>query len=142
MSFGCSVGDFVTLGTTSWKLYKLYKDAPGSLQSLSLDLLSFHAVLKEAEETLFARPLPPSKQQGLKAVHDSCYGVLTDLQNLVDKYENMGTQGKRTWERFRWGNEPIAELRARLTSNTTFLITYMRYRVLFSLKWSASPSGG
>ena len=131
MSFGCSVGDFVTLGTVTWKLYKSYKEAPGSLQNLSLDLLSFHAVLKEAEETIFERPLSPSKQQGLKAVHDSCYGVLIDLQKLVDKYENMGTQGKRTWERIRWGNEPIAELRARLTSNTTFLITYIKHVIPF-----------
>lgn len=101
MSFGCSVGDFVALGTLAWNLYKSYKAAPGSFQSLSLDLLSFHAVLKEAEEAVFARPLSPSKQRGLNPVHDGCYGILKDLQSLVDRYDNMGTQGKRTWERMR-----------------------------------------
>jgi hypothetical protein len=78
-------------------------------------------VLKEAEETIFAQPLSPTKQEHLKAVGDGCYCVLKDLDNLCQKYQSLGAQSKRTLDRMRLGMEDIAELRARLTSNTGLL---------------------
>lgn len=123
MNFGFSVGDFVTLGQLAWKIYGSFKAAPESFQSLSRDLLSFNAVLKEAEQVIFARPLSLSQKHRLKFIHDGCYAVLKDLQKLVDRYE----KGKRTWERFRWGLEDIAELRVRLIANTILLNTFIRH---------------
>lgn len=84
-----------------------------------------HAVLKEGEETLFTRPLPPARAERLKLIKDGCDRVLVDLQSLVEKYESLGTQSKRTWDRMRWGNEDIAEIRARLTSNMTVLTAFI-----------------
>lgn len=84
-----------------------------------------HAVLKEGEETLFTRPLPPARAERLKLIKDGCDRVLVDLQSLVEKYESLGTQTKRTWDRMRWGNEDIAEIRARLTSNITVLTAFI-----------------
>jgi hypothetical protein len=138
MNFGCSVNDFVALGILAWKLYKSYKDAPESLRNLSQDLLSFHAVLREAEETIFARSISSSRQRRLKAVHDGCFAVLMDVQGLIEKYENMNTQGKRTWERVKWGTENVTELRARLTSNAAFLNTFY-IRQVFPLSVNNPP---
>ena len=84
-----------------------------------------HALLKEGEETLFTRALPPARAERLKIIKDGCYRVLVDLQGLVEKYESLGTQTKRTWDRMRWGNEDIAEIRARLTSNITILTAFI-----------------
>lgn len=84
-----------------------------------------HAVLKECEETLFTRPLPPARAERLKLIKDGCDKVLVDLQSLVEKYESLGTQSKRTWDRMRWGNEDIAEIRARLTLNITVLTAFI-----------------
>ena len=85
-----------------------------------------HHVLKEAEETLFARPLSPERQTRIKCVADGCESVLNDLQGLVTKYESLGTQSKRTWDRMKYGHEDITEIRARLTSNITMLGVLVR----------------
>ena len=123
---GCTVGDFTTVVALAWKVYKSCKEAPDSYGRISLEVLSLHAVLKEAEETVFAEPLSPTKQEHLKAVGDGCHSVLKDLENLCKTYQNLGTQGKRTWERMKWGTEDIAELRTRLISNTVLLTAWIR----------------
>ena len=78
-------------------------------------------MLKEGEEILFIHPLPTARAERLYTVKEGCEKVLVDLQNLVEKYESLGTQSKRTWDRMRWGNEDVAEIRARLTSNVSLL---------------------
>ena len=127
MSFGCSVGHFIALGTLAWKVYKSCKGAPEAFKDISLEVLSLHAVLKEAEETVFAQALSPERQQRLKAVGDGCYQVLTDLDKLCKKYQSLGAQSKRTWDRMRWGSEDVVVLRARLISNTGLLTAWIRY---------------
>ena len=82
-------------------------------------------MLKEAEESIFVRPLPPTRAERLKVIKDGCDKVLIDLQSLVERYQSLGTQSKRTWDRMRWGNEDIAEIRARLTSNITILTAFI-----------------
>lgn len=82
-------------------------------------------MLKEGEETLFIHALPPTRAERLKIIKDGCYRVLVDLQGLVKRYESLGTQSKRTWDRMRWGNEDIAEIRARITSNITILTAFI-----------------
>lgn len=129
MSFGFSVGDFVAAGNLAWQVYKSCKAAPESFKNISQEVLSLHAVLKEIEETLLGRPLPPSKEAGLATVTGGCKDVLQDLQSLVLKYESLGWSTKRTWDRLRWHSDDIAELRARLTSNIVLLTAYIRYVV-------------
>jgi hypothetical protein len=126
MSFGYGVGDFITITALAWNVYKSCKGAPESFGNISLEVLSLHAVLKEAEETVFAQPLSQTKRECLKAVRDGCYHVLTDLDDLSKKYQSLGMQGRRVWDRMRWGTEDITELRARLTSNTGLLTAWIR----------------
>ena len=126
MSFGYAVGDFIAVGTLAWNVYKSCKEAPESFGNISFEVLSLHAVLKEAEETVFAQHLSPTQQERLKAVGDGCQHVLKDLDDLCQKYQSLGTQSKRTWDRMKWGTEDIAELRARLTSNSVLLATWIR----------------
>jgi hypothetical protein len=123
---GPSVGEFIAIATFAWKVYKSCKDAPESFGNISLEVLSLHAVLKEAEEKVFARPLSPTSQERFKAVADGCHHVLKDLDSLIMKYESLGTQGKRTWDRMKWGTVDITELRARVTSNTGLLTAWIR----------------
>src|SRR5579862_6858515 len=126
MSFGYSVGDIIVLGQLAWKAYKSCKDAPESFQNISREVLSLHALIKEMEEILAAQTLSSSRQARLKTIGDGCCSVLEELQSLVDKYESLGTQSKRTWDRMKWGCNDIAELRSRLTSNTILLTAFMR----------------
>ena len=129
MSLGYSVGDFTAIGAFAWNVYKSCRDAPDSFAELSSEVLSLYAVLKEAEETVFAQPLPLVQQERLKAVGDGCNHVLKDLQHLVMKYRSLGpgTQVKGIRDRMMWGTENVSELRARLTSNTALLAAFIRY---------------
>jgi hypothetical protein len=118
MSFGYGAGDILTIGTLAWKIYMSCKGAPESFGEISSEVLSLHVVLKEAEETVFVRPLSPVKQDQLRVVGDGCRRVLEDLDKLLTNYQSLGTQSKRTWDRMRWGAEDVSTLRARLTSTT------------------------
>lgn len=53
--------------------------------------------------------------------------MLEDLQELLKKYESLGTQSKRTWDRIRWGAKGIAELRARIISSIGMLGVFLRF---------------
>ncbi|KAI9774257.1 MAG: hypothetical protein M1840_004151 [Geoglossum simile] len=125
MSFGYSVGDIVLLGQLAWKAYRSCKDAPGSFKNISHEVLSLHALLKEIEENLSVETLSSARQARLEIIGDGCHSVLEELQSLVDKYESLGTQSKRTWDRMKWGSNDIAELRSRLTSNTLLLTAFI-----------------
>jgi hypothetical protein len=127
MGYGYGVGDFIAIGTLAWKVYKSCKRVPEAFGHIFSEVLALHAVMKEAEETVFAQPLPPASQESLRAVGDGCHRVLQDLDNLVNKYKSLGKLSKRTWDRITWGAEDIAELRARLTSHTVLLTAWIRY---------------
>ena len=121
VSFGYGVGDVVAIGTLAWNVYQSCKKAPESFGEISSEVLSLHVVLKEAEETLSAQCIPPEKREQLKAVGDGCRCILEELEKLIKKYESLGRQSKRTWDRMRFGAEDISGLRLRLTSNTGLL---------------------
>jgi hypothetical protein len=127
MSVGCSPGDFVSVSALAWTVYKSCKDAPESFSNISLEVLSLHAVLKEGDEVLTAQSFSLDRKSRLDTVLNGCSGVLEDLRTLVEKYESLGTQTRRTWDRMRWGLEDIAEMRSRLTSNVALLSAFIRY---------------
>ena len=133
MSFGCSIGDIILLTQLTWKVYKSCKGVPESFKNISQEVLSLHALLKETEEILSAQALSETRQARLKIIGDGCYNALDELQNLVDKYESLATQSKRTYDRLRWGHEDIMELRSRLVSNTVLLTAFMRRDCTFSM---------
>jgi len=77
MSFGYSVGDFITVGQLAWTVYKSRRDAPESFNNISIEVLSLHALLKEVEETISDHPLPESKAS-LATITSGCQDVLQD----------------------------------------------------------------
>ena len=107
-------------------VYRSCRDAPESFGNISMEVLSLHAVLTEVEEVVSAQDMSPTRQNNLMVISRGCEGVLKDIQALVLKYESLGTQSKRTWDRMKWGMNDIAELRSRLTSNTVLLTAFMR----------------
>ena len=126
MSFGFGIGDILALGELSWTVYKSCKDAPESFSNIAQEVLSLHVVLKEVEENISGHKLAPKQEAGLRTVAEGCQKVLEDLKILVEKYESLGTQSKRTWDRMKWGLQDVADLRARLTSNTVLLTAFLR----------------
>lgn len=126
MSFGFSVGDFATLGTLAWKIYKSCKEAPESFRNISEEVTSLHLVLKELEEIYSDATLSAGQQSRLKKIADGCCTVLEDLQRILDRYNSLGTNSKRTWDRLGWGTNDITCLRSRLISNTVLLTAFIK----------------
>lgn len=126
MAFGFGIGDFIAISNLAWRVYKSCKDAPQTFGQIHVEVLSLHAVLKEAEESVFAQPLSEEQEGRLKLVRDGCNAVLEDLDKLVTKYHSLATQSKRTYDRIRFGQENVPDLRARLLSNIVLLNTWIR----------------
>ncbi|KUJ11878.1 ankyrin [Mollisia scopiformis] len=120
-----AVGPVVSAAKHAWTVWKSCKAAPGSFNNISAEVLSLHALLKEVEETLENQKLSISTQARLEIITGGCQSLLEDLQALVKKYESLGSQSKRTWDRLNWDAGEISELRARLTSNTVLLTAFM-----------------
>ena len=125
--FGFGLGDFIAVGTLAWDVSNSCKGIPNGFNDISDEVLSLHAVLKEADETILKSPLSPQSQERLKRIYDGCQRTLSDLQALVDKYECLLIQSKWTWDHIKWGTEDIVKIRSRLVSNTTFLTACIRW---------------
>lgn len=127
MSFGYGVSDVITLSTLAWKTYKSCKEAPNSFADISDETLALHAVLKQTEETLEECQLKQPQKERLDMIYDGCKSILGDLNALIRKYESLGIQSQRTWDRMKWGLEDIQTIRTRLISNTVLLSSFLQY---------------
>jgi len=130
MSFGYSVGDIVSIAKLAWDVYNVYKDAPDNFRNISDEIKSLHIIVdSDILRTKFQDPkLTSEERERLREILQGCTNVLKDLDRLLLKYKSLGSpQGSssRALDRFQWGKEDIAELRARLTSNTTLLNTFV-----------------
>ena len=124
MSFGFSIGDIAIITRLSWKLYKSVKDSSADFARLSTELMSLHAVLSETTDFLEENNpelLPPSRRNRLNMLCEGVRATLEELDALVRRYESLGTQAQRTWDRMRFGCKDLSEVRGRLVSSTTML---------------------
>ena len=124
MSFGFGVGDIVTVSTLAWKVFKCCKDASEDFKNLSGEVVSLHVVLKETEDLVTENEMNRDQTSQLKHLAAGCQKVLEDLEKLLNKYQSLGSKSQRTWDRLKWGKEGVADVRARLTSNTSMLSAY------------------
>ena len=105
----------------------LGKDAPEVFGNISRELESLHCVLGEAAESQLSHPLPPRREARLKTILDGCVSVLADLQFIVQRYQSLGTDDQKLWDRLRLGGEDIAEIRSRLVLNIMLLTAFRRF---------------
>lgn len=124
MSFGFSVSDLVLAVQIAHNLWQEAQDAPGAFRAVSAEVASLKLVLQDVQETVTSRDIELAKQAELGQLVDGCNGVLTELQTLLHKYKSLGTQSKRTWDRLRWGKEPIEKIRLRLVSHVSLLTSF------------------
>jgi hypothetical protein len=52
MSFGFSVGDFVTISTLAWNVYKSCNDSCDEFKNISGEVVGLHIVLLETKDYL------------------------------------------------------------------------------------------
>ena len=124
MSFGFSVSDLVLVVQFAHNLWQEAQDAPGTFRAVSAEVASLKIVLQEVQETVTGRDIEQAKRAELGQLIDGCNSILVELQTLLYKYKSLGTHSKRTWDRLRWGKQPIKEIRLRLVSHVSLLTSF------------------
>jgi len=142
MSFGYSVGDILAISKLAWDVYNVYKDAPSDFRNISDEIKSLHIIVDSDNlKAKFQDPnLSLEERERLREILQGCTNVLKDLDKLLTKYKSLGSsQGSssRALDRVQWGKVDIGELRARLTSNTILLNTFVtRYVTILNFGFS------
>lgn len=81
-------------------------------------------MLKDVDITIKERSLSAEKEADLIQIINGCKGVLTDLDGLLKKYSNVGKKTRWSWDRFRWHQNDIVEMRARVLAHTAILNSF------------------
>ncbi|RDW58414.1 hypothetical protein BP5796_12344 [Coleophoma crateriformis] len=126
MSFGYSVGDFLTVGSLCLQVYKSYKSVPETFDEIGRELCSCHIVLVLLEEQAsngesFLNKREASRRDEILQIRDNLDTTLQSLENLFQRYKKMGSNA---WERFKLGQleqETLAQLKADLVSHMTIM---------------------
>ena len=108
------------------KVYKSCLDAPASFGSISQEVIALEAVTRQFKEAFEGQTLSQAEQERLRAVGQGCQDVLEELQELVHKYERLGSNAKLSFDRFKWGAAPVDALQTRLISNTVLLSAFLQ----------------
>ena len=123
MSFGFSVGDFITISTLAMNIYSSCKNSSRGFKSITSEVNSLHIVLKKTSEYLSEHSLDADAAECLESLKNECYSVLKDIQDLLQKYRSLGMKG-RIWDKMKWGSEDVSGIRHRLTVNVTLLTAF------------------
>lgn len=131
MSFGFSIGDFITAIGLANKIRKEFVDAPSQFKDISDEVRSLSIILQDVEVVLSEQELNTQEKTEMKEIADGCRNVLDKLEKTLDKYgelksspESVGKKVKRVWKRLKWEPEDIRELRSRIVANITLLNTF------------------
>ena len=126
-SFGYGAADIIGLSRLAWSVYKRCKEAPDSFESVSQEALSLHALLKETEELLSEGELSLSQAARLSTISHGCQELLTELETLIEKYDNLGSEKIRVWDRFLFSVQDVSSLRQRLIAHASMLSGFIQY---------------
>ncbi|KFY02660.1 hypothetical protein O988_02000, partial [Pseudogymnoascus sp. VKM F-3808] len=131
MSFGFSVGDFITAIELANRIRKEFVDAPSQFKAVSDEIRGLSIVLQDADVAFPKQELNTDQKRDLEAIDKGCRNVLDELQRILDKYSELGSEYasvgkriKRVWKRLNWKPEDIDELRSRISTNIGFLYAF------------------
>ena len=121
------MGDILAISGLAIKVYSAYKDAPDNYKHIADEVRSLHIIIKKAAQHFDSSTLSNDSRQEGQEVLQGCQNVLEELDTLIVKYNSLasGSTGK-VLQRIKLGSEDIAALRARLTSNTTLLSSFIQ----------------
>jgi len=126
MSFGGSTGDIIVFAQQAWIIYKSCKGAPKDFQDISGEVSCLHIVLKETDELVaeLGSELSAERRVHLEDLTAGCRSVLKDLEDLLQKFNSLGSHSKRTFDRLRWSQDRVSALRDRIVSHTVLLTAF------------------
>jgi hypothetical protein len=99
---------------------------PGDYRNLADEARQIHYTLQDIEDTIAPRPLEVGKQTELNEHLQACDQVLNDLNALLDKYNGLSAQSKRTWDRLSWDQEGARDIETNLKKTITQLSAFYK----------------
>lgn len=124
MSFGFSVGDFLTVIGLVTQLRKDFADAPSQLRDLSAELKTFSILLQDAEVDLGANEVDSRQLETLESTLSSARDFLKDLQKFIDDNKEVpkstGSKARvslrRIWKRLNFDQQEVSKFRHQIIS--------------------------
>ena len=127
MSLGYGVGDIIAISGLALKVYAAYKDAPDDYRHILDEVESLQIIINKAARHFESPTLNDNTRQEGQKVLKGCQNVLEDLNSLIEKYNSLASAStSQVIKRVKLGTEDIATLRARLTSNTGLLTSFIQ----------------
>jgi hypothetical protein len=136
MSFGFSLGDFVSLTQLALRTVQNARQACGAHDELYREVNSLHTVLQrlqhEAEkpESLLNRQ-DDNRQEELQALVRGCRKVLKILVQILEKYNGLSEEKKsvtKLWQKVKFGNNEMVDLsaiRIELSTHTNAITLFL-----------------
>ena len=129
MSFGYSVGDIITLIRLTTRTYNNWKNACGKYGDITGNLAVLQTLLMRIEAEAQAPNSLISRNTedfgGWETLYKSCYTLVVELEEVLDKYKSLGTDRRKNWDRIRLGNRKLDDLNGRLARKTASLSAYI-----------------
>ena len=121
------MGDIMAISGLALRVYTAYKDAPDDYRNISDEVKSLHIIINRVARHFESITLSSQIQQEGKEVLEGCQNVLKDLDALIEKYNALASANtSQVFRRIKLGTEDIVTLRARLTSNTILLNSFIQ----------------
>ena len=83
-----------------------------------------HASLRLLEEALKDNKLSEKEKSELCGIGKNCEVVLQDVLGLLKKFRSLGSSSRKAIDRIGFAMEDVSEMRSRLVSHTTMLISF------------------
>ncbi|KAI3337266.1 hypothetical protein HD806DRAFT_518169 [Xylariaceae sp. AK1471] len=132
MSFGFSVGDFLTVIELVNKVRKDFAGAPDQFQHISNELRCLDHAIRDIDVLLFGQDLTQAQEKRLCDITDNCRLILEDTLRTLNGYSTLKSRGdgisgkaKRVWKRLQWEPDDIRELRSRIALSITYLNSFI-----------------
>lgn len=136
MSFGFSIGDFISLTQLASRVVRDSRKACGAHDELTHEVSSLHSVLQRLKKET-GKPESPLNRPGdscqdeLQSILAGCKKLLKTLQTILIKYYSLSQgerSGRKLWQRIRFGNgemQDLTDLRAKLVYYTSALSLFV-----------------
>ncbi|OAQ71516.1 hypothetical protein VFPFJ_11057 [Purpureocillium lilacinum] len=123
MSFGYSIGDFITLGDKAWTIYKKCKEAPEQYAQLSHYVEVLRIVIDDVHKFLEDGEPPDSERKlaSLVSSAQGCETTLAEVEEFLEKHSKVGSKNKRVIDTARFIIKDVQGLRSRLEMNAQLL---------------------
>ncbi|KAF8860299.1 hypothetical protein BDZ45DRAFT_672611 [Acephala macrosclerotiorum] len=143
MSFGYSVGDFLSLTKLAWDVVQNTQRACGEHAALTRDLLGLHTVVQRLElevsnpQSLLNRK-DDNPQEEIARLATDCNKLLQIMTRILEKYKELSDEGRSVtqfWQKVRFGNggmQDMKDLRLKILTCTSAITLFLNLLVIGS----------